>query len=52
VRLLVEVISSLFLSDNDVPVIDYDQDEIGREFETADNAYPKALPYAPKLTKI
>lgn len=25
-----------YLSDNDVPVVDYDQDEIAREFETAD----------------
>ena len=26
-----------YLSDNDVPVVDYDQDEMKREFETADN---------------
>ena len=26
-----------YLSDNGVPVVDYDQDEIKREFETADN---------------
>ena len=26
-----------YLSDNDVPVVDYDQDEMKREFKTADN---------------
>ncbi|MDL1980682.1 MAG: UPF0175 family protein [Deltaproteobacteria bacterium] len=26
-----------YLSDNGVPVVDYDQDEMKREFETADN---------------
>jgi predicted HTH domain antitoxin len=26
-----------YASDNNVPVVDYDQDEIKREFETADN---------------
>ena len=26
-----------YLSDNDVSVVDYDQDELKREFETADN---------------
>ncbi len=26
-----------YLSNNNVPVIDYDEDEINREFETAEN---------------
>ena len=26
-----------YLSDNDIPVVDYDQDEMKREFEMADN---------------
>jgi len=26
-----------YASDNNVPIVDYDQDEIKREFETADN---------------